>query len=399
MVRVHRSGFWMSAVGAAALLLAGAGETMLAAKTKKAAPDKGAAKKAIEKVKWGEADGKEVDLYTLTNKNGLVAKISNYGAIISELHVPDAKGKMGDIVLGYDNLADYIKKTPYFGCTVGRVGNRIANAKFELEGKTYKLAANNGPHHLHGGNKGWDKNVWDAEPMETPAGPALKLTLTSKDGDEGYPGTVHATTVYTLTNENELRVEMSATTDKATPLNMVHHTYWNLHGDTESDIQDEVLTIYADKYTPGMPPDGKIVPVAGTPFDFTKPKAIGKDLKAAGSPGMGAPIGYDSNWIVNGDPHAMRPVAKVEDPKTGRTMTVEADQPGVQFYAGIFMDGSTKGKGRTHTQYSAFCVETQKFPNSINVAAWKNEVVLRPGQTYKHVMVHKFGTAAELAKK
>jgi len=377
------------AVWGAAPLVFGGGD--LQAKTKKPAADK-AGKKAIDKVKWGEADGKEVDLYTLTNKNGLIAKISNYGAIITELHVPDRKGKLGDIVFGYDNLADYVKKTPYFGCTVGRVGNRIANAKFELDGKSYKLAANNGPHHLHGGVKGWDKVVWDAEATETPAGPALKLTYTSKDGDEGYPGTVKATTIYTLTNENELKVEMEATTDKATPLNMVHHTYWNLHGGTEGDIQDHLLTLHAAKYTPGMPPDGKVAPVTGTPFDFTKPKEIGKDLKAAGPPGAGAPIGYDENWIVDGDAHAMRPVAKLEDPKSGRVMTVEADQPGVQFYAGIFMDGTTKGKGRTHTQYSALCLETQKFPNSINVPAWKNEVILRPGQTYKHTMVHKFTT-------
>jgi aldose 1-epimerase len=378
----------LAACGAGAVVVSSGN---VAAKAKKPAADKGG-KQAIEKVKWGEADGKEVDLYTLTNKNGLQAKISNYGCIITELWVPDRAGKMGDVVFGYENLADYVKKTPYFGATVGRVGNRIANAKFDLDGKTYQLAANNKPHHLHGGNKGWDKVVWEAEPVETPHGPSLKLTYVSKDGEEGYPGTVHATTIYTLTNDNELRVEMDATTDKDTPINMVHHTYWNLHGGTEGDIQDEVLTLNADKYTPGMPPDGKILAVAGTPFDFTKPKAIGKDLKAAGSPGMGAPIGYDSNWVVNGDPHAMRPVAKVEDPKSGRVMTVEADQPGVQFYSGIFMDGSTKGKGRVHNQYGAFCVETQKFPNSINVAAWKNEAVLHPGQTYKHVMVHKFST-------
>jgi aldose 1-epimerase len=379
----------VAACGSAPLLLRGDSQ---AAKDKKPAAEK-AGKKAIEKVKWGEADGKQVDLYTLTNKNGLVAKITNYGCIITEMHVPDAKGKMGDIAFGYDNLADYIKKTPYFGATVGRVGNRIANAKFELDGKTYKLAANNGPHNLHGGVKGWDKVVWDAEPQETPAGPALKLTYVSKDGEEGFPGTVKATTIYTLTNDNELNVEMTATTDKATPINMVHHTYWNLRGGTQGDAKDQILTLHADKYTPGMPPDGKIAPVAGTPFDFTKPKAIGKDLKAAGSPGMDSPIGYDSNWVVNGDPNAMRPVAKVEDPKSGRIMTVEANQPGVQFYAGIFMDGTTKGKGRTHTQYSAYCIETQKFPNAINVPAWKKDTVLRPGQTYKHLMSHKFTVA------
>lgn len=392
MRRDLHTGTWRALIGAAAILLAAG--TTAHAKAKDKAKDKAAKGAAVptEKVKWGEADGKEVDLYTLTNKNGLIAKITNYGAIVVELHVPDKKGKLGDIAFGYDNLADYVKKTPYFGATVGRVGNRIANAKFDLEGMTYKLAANNGPHHLHGGKKGWDKVVWTAEPMDTPKGPALKLTYVSKDGEEGYPGTVTATTLYTLTNDNELAVDMTATTDKTTIVNMVHHSYWNLRGDNEGDIKDHVLTLYADKYTPGAPPDGKVVPVAGTPFDFTKPKAIGKDLQAAGSPGNGAPIGYDSNWIVNGDPNKMRPVSRLEDPKSGRVMTVEANQPGVQFYAGIFMDGTTKGKGRTHTQYSALCIETQKFPNAINVPAWKDQVILKPGQTYKHEMVHKFST-------
>jgi len=351
---------------------------------------KAAAKASIDKTKWGEADGKEVDLYTLTNRNGLIAKITNYGGIVVELHVPDRSGQMGDVALGYDNLADYIKKNPYFGATVGRIGNRIANAQFELEGKTYKLAANNGTNHLHGGKKGWDKVVWDAEATETPKGPALKLTYVSKDGEEGYPGTVTAVTTYTLTNKNELAIEMTATTDKTTIINMVHHTYFNLHGGTEGDIKDHVLTLFADKYTPGMPPDGRVVPVAGTPFDFRKPKAIGKDLEAAGSPGAGAPVGYDSNWVVNGSPDKMRPVGRVEDPVSGRVMTVEANQPGVQFYSGIFMDGTTKGKGRTHTQYTGICLETQKFPNAINVPAWKDQVILKPGQTYRHDLVYKF---------
>jgi aldose 1-epimerase len=344
--------------------------------------------KSIEKVKWGEADGKQVDLYTLINKNGLIAKITNFGAILVELDVPDRKGKVGDVVLGFDSLADYLKNGPHLGSTVGRVGNRIANAKFELDGKTYKLAANNGPHHLHGGVKGWDKAVWDAVTSETSDGPSLKLTLLSKDGDEGYPGTVHAITTYTLTKDNELRIEMEATTDKATPINMVHHTYWNLNGGTTGDMKDQVLALYADKYTPGLPPDGKILPVAGTPFDFTKGKAIGKDLKAAG----GDPVGFDANWIINGDPHALRPVARASDPQSGRVMTIEANQPGAQFYTSNYMDGTSKGKGRTHTQHVAFCIETQKFPNSINVPAWKNEVIVRPGQTYKHVMLVKFTT-------
>jgi aldose 1-epimerase len=342
---------------------------------------------AIEKTKWGEADGQEVDLYTLSNRHGLIAKITNFGAILTELDTPDRTGKSGDVVLGWDTLPEYEKNDPHLGSTVGRVANRIANAKFELDGKTYKLAANNGPHHLHGGVKGWDKAVWAAEPSETPDGPQLRLTLVSKDGDEGYPGAVHATTTYTLTKDDELRIEMTATTDKPTPVNMVNHTYWNLSAGP-GDIKDEVLTLYADQYTPGLPPDGKVLPVAGTPFDFTKPKALGKDLMKTGD----KPPGYDSNWIVNGEPNALRPVAHVEDPKSGRVMSIEANQPGAQLYTSNYMDGTTQGKGRKHTQHAAFCIETQKFPNSINVPQWKNDVVLRPGQTYKHVIVVKFST-------
>ena len=376
------------------LALASLAGGVATAKTKKPAPPEPAAEapaaaaatgKAIEKKKWGEADGKEVDLYTLTNKHGLVAKITNFGAILTELDVPDRKGNSGDVALGWDSLADYQKNDPHLGSTVGRVGNRIANAKFELDGKTYKLAANAGPHHLHGGVKGWDKAVWEAKPGETPDGPSLKLTLVSKDGDEGYPGTVNATTTYTLTNDDELRIEMTATTDKPTIVNMVHHTYWNLSAGP-GDIKDEVLTLQADKYTPGLPPDGKVLPVAGTPWDFTKPKPIGRDLMKTGN----KPAGYDENVIVNGEPNALRPVARVEDPKSGRVMTIDANQPGAQLYTANYMDGTTGGKGRKHTQHAAFCIETQKFPNAINVPAWKDQDVLRPGQTYKHVMLVKF---------
>jgi aldose 1-epimerase len=389
----HRFGNPLRSIGRTGLALALAAPLaggLAFAKTKpaaeadaaKAAP--AASAKAIEKVKWGEVDGKEVDLYTLINKHGLVAKITNFGAILTELHVPDRKGKLGDVVLGWDSLAEYQKNDPHLGSTVGRVGNRIAGAKFELDGKTYKLAANNGQHHLHGGVKGWDKLVWDATPSETPDGPSLTLKLVSKDGDEGYPGTVKATTTYTLTKDNELRIEMAATTDKPTALNMVHHSYFNLAG--AGDIKDEILELYADKYTPGVPPDGKIAPVAGTPFDFTKPKALGKDLMKTGD----KPPGYDANWIINGEPNALRPVARVKDPKSGRVMTIQANQPGAQLYTSNYMDGTTKGKGRTHSQHAAFCIETQKFPNAINVPAWKDQEVLRPGQTYKHVMVIKF---------
>jgi aldose 1-epimerase len=345
---------------------------------------------AIQKAAYGKLEDKDVDLYTLTNANGLVMEVATYGAIVTEFQVPDKAGKLGDIVLGFENLDGYVKGSPYFGATVGRVANRIRGAKFKLDGKDYKLAANNGQHHLHGGVKGWDKVIWTAEPAETADGPALKLTYVSKDGEEGYPGTVTATTVYTLTNKNEFKVEMSATTDKTTIVNMAHHTYWNLGGFASGPITDHELTLMADKYTPGDPmvPTGQIKPVKGTPFDFTAAKPIGKDLKAAG----GDPVGFDHNFVVNGDAHAMRPVAKLKDPKSGRVMTLEADQPGVQFYSGNFLDGKTKGKGVAYAQYTGLCLETQKFPNSINIPAWKDEVILKPGATYKHTMIHRFTT-------
>ena len=354
--------------------------------TTEAAPAKPA---AISKAPFGKVDGKDVDLYTLTNANGLVMKVMTYGAIITGLDVPDKAGKMADIVLGFDNLDGYVKGNPYFGATVGRVGNRIRDAKFELEKKKYTLAANNKPHHLHGGVKGWDKVVWDAAPSETPEGPSIKFTYVSKDGEEGYPGTVTATSVYTLTNKNELRVEMSATTDKTTLANMVHHTYWNLSGEGSGSIEDHVLTLHADKYTPGDPmvPTGKIKAVKGSAFDFTTAKAIGKDLKAAG----GDPVGFDHNFVVNGDANKMREVAVLKDPKSGRVLTIDADQPGVQFYSGNFLDGKTVGKhGHAYAQHTGLCLETQKFPNSINVKAWRDQVILKPGQTYKHTMIHKF---------
>jgi aldose 1-epimerase len=377
-----------SAVIAALALPLVAGTAAAKSKSAKNKPDASVGQsKAIEKMKWGDADGKEVDVYTLINKHGLIAKITNLGATITELDVPDRKGKSGDIVLGWDTLAQYETNPSYLGATIGRVANRIANAKFELDGKTYKLAANNGTNHLHGGVKGWNKLVWDGSASETPDGPSLKLTLVSKDGDEGYPGTVHVTTTYTLSKDDELRIEMEATTDKPTPVNMAHHTYWNLSAEP-GDIKDEVLTLYADKYTPGMPPDGKVLAVAGTPFDFTKPKALGKDLMKTGE----KPPGFDDNYVINGDPHALRPVARVEDPKSGRVMTIQANQPGAQLYTSNFMDGSTQGRGRKHMQFAAFCIETQKFPNSMNVPAWKDDEVLRPGQTYKHVMLLKFST-------
>ena len=342
----------------------------------------------IAAAQFGRQDDTPVQLYTLTNKNGLIAKISNYGAIVTELHVPDRAGRLADVVLGFDNLDGYLAGHPYFGAIVGRVANRIRNAEFTLEGMRYTLAANDTPHHLHGGRTGWDKIVWTAKTADTADGPSIELTYVSKDGDEGYPGTVTARTVYTLTNNNELKVEMQATTDRTTLVNVAHHSYWNLAGHNSGTILDHELTLNADRYTPGTPmvPDGRVLAVTGTPFDFTTAKRIGRDLKEAG----GNPTGYDHNFVVNGEPNQLRPVARLTDPKSGRVMTVAADQPGVQFYSGNFLDGSHTGKGATYVQYAGLCLETQKFPNAINIPAWQDQVILRPGQPYRHTMIHAF---------
>ncbi len=375
--------------GAGLLTLTAALSACLGSKDAAMTTAPAAANSAITEAPFGETDGKAVKLFTLTNANGLVAKITNYGGIVTELHVPDKSGKSADIVHGFAKLDDYLKGHPYFGAMVGRVGNRIKNATFTLDGKTYKLAANNGAHHLHGGQKGWDKVVWDAKAQKSADGPTLILTYTSADGEEGYPGTVQARVVYTLTNNNELRIETTATADKATPVNVVHHTYWNLGGTGSGSIKNHVLKLHATKYTPGdetLVPTGKIAPVSGTPFDFSTGKAIGKDLTAAG----GDPVGYDLNFVVDGDAAKLRPVARVKDPASGRVMELFADQPGVQFYTGNFMDGTTTGKGAKHAQHSAFCLETQQFPDSINKPAWRDRVVLKPGKTYTHTMIHRF---------
>lgn len=347
----------------------------------------------IDERSYGQVDGKEVFLYTLTNEHGLSLKVTNYGTIITEFHVPDREGKLGDIVLGYESLDGYLKATPYFGATVGRVANRIKNAQFELEGKKYQLVANNGPHSLHGGVKGWDKVVWEATPEESSKGPTILFAYVSRDGEEGFPGTVAASVRYTLSNDNALHIDMQATTDEATIVNMAHHSYWNLAGYNSGPILDQELTIAAQSYTPSMPtdngdpvPDGNVKPVQGTPFDFTVAKPIGKDLQAAG----GKPVGFDHNWILDGEPSKMRFAARVRDPKSGRVLTLETDEPGIQFYTGNFLDGSITGKGATYARYTGFCLETQRYPNAINVPAWKSQVILKPGQTYEHSMVLRF---------
>jgi len=348
---------------------------------------------SIQQKAWGEVEGQPVTLFTLTNENGLVLKVATYGGIITELHVPDRSGKLADIVLGFDDVTSYVKHSPYFGAIIGRVANRISGARFELDGTSYQLAANDGKNSLHGGVKGWDKVVWDAVALETPHGPSVQLSYTSKDGEEGFPGTVRAKNTYTLTNQNELKVELQAETDRLTVINLAHHSYFNLAGHAAGTVASQVVKLNASQYTPNDPAlhtvSGEVVPVFGTPFDFTKAKPIGQDLQAAG----GDPIGFDSNWMVDGPSLELRDVAQVKDPHSGRVLTLKGDQPGVQFYTGNYLDGTLVGKGGAkYPRYAGFCLETQRFPNAINVPAFRDQVILKPDARYSSTMIFSFST-------
>lgn len=343
----------------------------------------------VSVVDAGMHDGRAVKVWTLRNANGMVAKLTNFGTILMELHVPDRKGVAADVVLGFDKPEDYYGGHPYFGATAGRVANRIANASFTLDGTVFPLTANNGPHSLHGGTKGFDKFVWDATSGDDDDGAWVAFRRTSPDGEEGFPGTLQATVLLRLTPRNELRVEMEATTDKPTLVNLVHHSYWNLAGHASGDVLGQELRLFCDRYTPGdatLVPKGTIEPVAGTPYDFTKPKRIGLDLAKTG----GDPAGYDTNFVVDGKIGELRPVARAVDPESGRVMEVFATEPGVQLYTGNFLDGSVKGKGgAVYRKHAGFCLETQKYPDAVHHPEWPSPV-LRPGQTYRHVMVHRF---------
>jgi aldose 1-epimerase len=334
--------------------------------------------------------------YALVNKNGLVVKCIEYGAIITEIRAPGKDGKFADVALGFETLDDYLKGHPYFGSNAGRCANRIANAKFKLDDKEYTLAANNGPHTLHGGKEGFDKKFWRGEQTVLTAGPSVKFTYTSPDGEEGYPGRLSVSLNYTLTDNNELVIDYRATTDKTTICNLAHHSYFNLAGHNSGDIKGHEVTIAAKNYTPGdetLIPTGKIEPVAGTPFDFTKAKSIGKEIEKAG----GKPVGYDLNYVLDKGA-TVRPefAARVVEPKSGRTLEVYTTEPGLQFYTGNFLDGSNKGKGgAVYNQYNGFCMEAQKFPDSVNKPEWKDKsnVLLKPGETYKQTTIYKFGVA------
>ncbi len=349
----------------------------------------------IEKKLFGKlSNGSEIFAYTLKNQNGMTAEIINYGAIVVSLTAPDRNGKFEDIVHGYDNIDSYVVDKNYFGCIVGRYGNRIGKGKFLLEGKVYQLGINNGENHLHGGETGFSKRVWSAEPIESETDPALKLTYVSKDGEEGYPGTVTITVVYTLTKNNELKIEYTGTTDKTTVFNPTHHSYFNLSGNMNTTILDHELEINADKTTPvdnELITTGKYADVANTPMDFRLPKKIGKDINADYEQ-LKFGLGYDHNWVINGYNKKENRVASLYEAGSGRYMEVYSDQPGLQFYSGNFLNGSVAGKKGIKYQYrSALCLETQCFPDSPNKPQFPS-AILKPGDVYKQTTIYKFST-------
>lgn len=343
-------------------------------------------------------DGVDVRLFTLTNDRGVEAKITNYGGIVVSLKVPDRNGGMADVVLGHDSLAGYIDNPgPYLGALIGRYGNRIGHAKFTLDGVQHRLAANNGENTLHGGLRGFDKVVWT--PRELSDG-GLELTYISKDGEEGFPGTLKAVVTYHLTSANELRIDYSATTDKDTVVNLTNHSYFNLKGAGDGDILDHVLTLNADRFTPvdaGLIPTGELKPVAGTPFDFRKPTVIGARIEQNDEQ-LKLGKGYDHNWVVNRRGSGLTLAARVEEPGSGRVLEVETTEPGIQFYTGNFLDGTIKGKGgKVYNQRYGFCLETQHFPDSPNKPDFPT-TVLKPGQQLRSTTVFRFRTPAAAKK-
>jgi aldose 1-epimerase len=338
-------------------------------------------------------DGAPVEIFTLRNAAGVEVRAIPYGGIITSLRVPDRNGKLDDIVLGFDRFDEYLKDHPFFGAIIGRYGNRIAKGRFTLNGATYKLATNNGPNHLHGGNRGFDKVLWTAEPV---AGKnALSFTRTSADGEEGYPGSLRVQVTYTLSDKNELIVDYRATTDEPTIVNLTQHSYFNLAGQASGDILGHQLMLNADRYTPvdeTLIPTGEVAPVDGTPFDFRKPTAIGARINASHAQ-LKNGQGYDHNWVLNRTGTGLQLAARVIEPKTGRTMEIRTTEPGIQFYSGNFLDGKLTGKqGAKYSHRTGFCLETQHFPDSPNQPKFPS-TVLRPGQEYRTTTVFTFGVS------
>jgi len=347
---------------------------------------------------WGTFEGKPVHLWTLTNNKGLKLKVSDYGTIITELWVPDHAGTMTDIVLGRPSLQAYIERTQYFGCTAGRCANRIAKGQFTIDGTQYQVTCNNGANSLHGGARGFDKRLWEGTSGMVNGDPSVTFTYTSPDGEEGYPGTVKAKVTYTLTAANELKVDMEATSDKSTCVNMAHHSYWNLGGHGSGSILDHELVLVAEQYTPAdasLITTGEIKPVEGTPLDFRRQKPIGRDIDKLPAT-KDDPGGYDHNVVVRGDRGLMRKAASLRSPKTGIFMLVSTDEAGLQFYSGNFLDGIPGKGGATYAKHGGLCLESQAFPDSINKQGkdgWPS-VILRPGGIYRHSMLHSFNTSA-----
>ena len=347
---------------------------------------------------YGEVEGEKITQYTLTNPSGMIVKIINYGGTVTDIIVPDKTGKPGNVVLGYDSLAGFLQSgNPYFGCLVGRYANRIANAKFTLDGKEYQLAPNNDGNTLHGGIKGFDKRVWRASDINTDNSSSIKFTYDSKDGEEGYPGNLHSEVVYTLTKNNELKIEYTATTDKATPVNLTNHCYFNLSAGTDSTILDHELMIKADQYTPvnaKLIPIGKIVSVTaadglGAPvpeMNFQTPKKIGRDIAKVDG-------GYDHNWVFQKPENRFDMVASLYHAPSGRYMEVSTTEPGIQFYSGNFLNGTLKNTrgGAKYVKHAGLCLETQHFPDSPNQPTFPN-TILKPGETYQQITVYKFST-------
>jgi len=333
-------------------------------------------------------DGTAVDIYTLKNASGVEARIMTYGATLVSLKLPDRGGALADVNLGFDTLDGYLGTHPYFGVIVGRYANRIAKARFTLDGVEYRLAENNNANTLHGGLKGFDKAVWKAEPAPVPGGVGLKLAYLSKDMEEGYPGNLAVTVVYALTDADELRIDYEARTDKKTPVNLSNHAYWNLKGEGNGDILGHVLRLEADRITAvdsaaNLIPTGEILPVAGTPFDFTSPHVIGERIALVEG-------GYDHNFVLKSGGGTLALAARVEEPGSGRVLEIWTDQPAIQLYTGNFLDGTVVGKGgKAYQKHYGFCLETQHFPDSPNHPNFPS-TILEPGQTYRTTTVHKF---------
>ena len=378
---------------AAALTLAGGWSSNLEARRARFKPVVTTNTMTVTKKVYGKLpDGTPIDQYTLSNPHGLKVKIINYGAIITAVETPDRNGKVENITLYRNSLADYMEMkdgkptTPYFGATVGRYGNRIAKGRFTLEGKEYnKLAINNGPNALHGGLKGFDKVVWKAEEVQLPGVVGVAFTYTSPDGEEGYPGTLKVKVTYSLTDKDELKMDYEATTDKTTVLNLTNHTYWNLAGAGNGDILKHELTLNADRFLPvdsTLIPLGRLDPVKGTAMDFTSPKTVGKDFAQVEG-------GYDHCYVLVRKDDGLSLAARVAEPTSGRVMEVYTTQPAVQFYTGNFLDGTIHAGGKTYAQHYGLCLETQHYPDSPNQKDFPT-TVLKPGETYKQSTMHKF---------